>query len=419
VPELLNDVRPFKGLTFDPALVKSVGECLCQPYDVISEQQQEGYYRRNPWNAIRLVLGRRGPGDDERNNRYTRSRQTLAAWRDSRVLRLAPRPALWIYRQTYTANDQRITTTGVIAAVRLSDFAERRVLPHEKVMPKPVEDRYRLTVETACQMEPIWCFYFDPTSTVSELGFERTDPLVRHLESETGVEHTVWMVDDPHTTAALTRSISARPIYIADGHHRYHTMLQVREAMHRAHGDGEEEAPWNFMMMLLYNAGSETQTVLAYHRVVAGLDIETEEVLRRLERNFTLTFFDDDRRWRSAIKDGLCGMAVSGSSRRYVLSNRAKDGRLDVEILNDSVLGEGLGISEAEIAAQTYLDYSHDADEALNHLDEGQARFVFLMNPTPLEAIVERADGGGIMPRKSSFFYPKPLSGTVFYPLES
>ncbi len=284
MPDRINDVRPFRALHYDPAVVGEVGPCLSQPYDVISPAQQEAYYRQCPYNVIRLILNRQEPSDDAAGNRYTRARDLLSAWRASGVLHGTRRPSFWVYEQQFDLPGiGRKTIKGFIGAVRLHDYAEGRILPHEKVLTGPLEDRIRLTEATNTQFEYIWSLYQDRAYVIDNVldEQEREPAIVDFVEQPVGVRHRMWRLSDPARCDIVARTMARLRIYIADGHHRYQTMLTVRDRMRRLHPEAGPDAPWEFIMMFLVNSEHEGLTILPTHRLHRGRAGGEPEAARR------------------------------------------------------------------------------------------------------------------------------------------
>jgi uncharacterized protein (DUF1015 family) len=278
MPDRINDVRPFRALHYDPKKVRNIGLCLSQPYDVISPAQQEAYYGQHPFNVIRLILNRIEAGDDERNNRYTRARDLLAEWRADGILHPTRAPSFWIYEQDFDLPEiGRKKVKGFIGAVRLQDYAERRILPHEKVIKGPLEDRIRLTQTTNAQFEYIWSLYQDKAYLIDDIldRQERAEPIIDYVEERFGVRHKLWRLTDPAACEVISRTINRLKIYIADGHHRYQTMLTVREEMRRKFPGAGPDAPWEFIMMFLVNSEHEGLTILPTHRVLHNIQVES------------------------------------------------------------------------------------------------------------------------------------------------
>ena len=443
---IANDVRPFRALHYDPATIGDIGPCLAQPYDVISPAQQDAYYRCHPRNVIRLILNREEPGDDEQNNRYTRARGFLEAWRQERVFRQTERPSFWVYEQEFDIPEiGRKSVKGLIGLVRLQDYAERRILPHEKIMTRPLQDRVRLMGATETQFEYIWGIYQDKAYVIDNVlnAAERKQPILDYFESETLVKHRLWRLVDPGQCEIITRTMEHLRIYIADGHHRYQAMLNIRDEMRARHPEAGPEAPWEFIMMFLVNTEHEGLTVLPTHRLLYGLEFQDLSSLHlSILEHFHVKSYSFNgvnepevrRRWLRDLRDLEAGVHKFGAlitkMNRYFLIT-LKDAEayeemvnlpyssewklLDVNILNTLILQRIVGLTEEQLSAQTNVEYTKDLDQALEAVRSGGMQVALVLNPTSLQDIIVIADNDERMPRKSTHFYPKPLSGLVFY----
>lgn len=438
-----NDVRPFAGLHYNPVEIPSIGDCLSQPYDVISPALQEAYYARHPYNVVRLILGKTSHEDDERDNRYTRSRQKLTEWRKAGVLVTSPRPAFWVYEQRYnlpwTANE--LSIHGFIGTVRLQDYESGAILRHEKVMAGPIEDRLRLTSACEAQFESIWGIYDSRESAVDDILKEAMsgEPFIDYAEPPlsdplSGVRHRLWRLDAPASCEEIHRATARQPIYIADGHHRYQTMLTYRDSRRRENPAAGHDAPWEFIMMHLVNAAAAELTILPYHRILHGLKRFREDAfLRRLRRRFDVRPSSPGEAVHLGARDSrepAFGLAVGRSLYTVTLRDpelylHGKRNRLspahallDVTVLNDLVLNRVLGFSEDQIARQSNIEYTQNGDEAVSRARRGEAELAFLLRPPTVETIMELSRLGEMLPRKSTFFHPKPLSGLIFHLME-
>jgi uncharacterized protein (DUF1015 family) len=449
MPDRLNDVRPFRALHYDPAVVQDIGPCLSQPYDVISPRQQEEYYRQHPLNVIRLILNRVEPGDGPDGNRYTRARDLLAQWRADGVLHATARPSFWVYEQAFDLPGiGRRTVKGFIGAVRLHDYAERAILPHEKVLTGPLEDRIELTRATRTQFESIWGLYRDTAYVIDSVldAQEREAPIIDWVEQPIGVRHRLWRLTDPATCRIIQRTMARRVIYIADGHHRYQTMLSIRDAMRARHPDAGPDAPWEYIMMLLTNAEHEGLTILPTHRMLHGIRVESIfKLAADIQEHFHVkkyVFRDGDgaearRRWLRDLSDvepggHSFGAYIANTNGYYLLTLRDSEAYeelvkldsspawklLDVNILNTLIFNEILGITEEQLSLSTSIAYTKDVDEALERVRSGEMQAAFILNPTRLNDVITIAENDEKMPRKSTHFYPKPVSGLVFFPMD-
>lgn len=449
MPDQINDVRPFRALHYNPLKVDPIGACLSQPYDVISPAAQEEYYARHPYNVIRLILNRIEGGDGEQRNRYTRARDTLRLWRETEVLRGTKRPSFWIYEQEFDIPGVgHRSVRGFIGAVRLSGYEEKRILPHEKVLKGPLEDRIRLTETTDTQFEYIWSLYQDKAYVIDNVldGQVRASPIVDWEEPGACVRHRMWRLSDPGSCAVINRTLSRHRIYIADGHHRYQTMLTVRDRMRRRFPDAGPDAPWEYIMMFLVNSEHEGLTILPTHRMLDGIQVKSLHSLgAAILEHFHVKKYvflngneaDVRRHWLRDLHnvengEHRIGAYIANTNGYYLLTLKDEEAYeelvdldfssewklLDVNILNTLVLEKILGITEEQLSLGRSISYTKDVDEAISKVRAGEIQVALILNGTRLTDVITIAGNDERMPRKSTYFYPKPVSGLVFYPMD-
>ena len=430
-------------------MVRDIGSCLSQPYDVISPAQQEAYYRQDPHNVVRLILGKMEPGDNESDNRYTRARDLLAQWQTEGVLRRTQRPSFWVYDQEFELPDGGARRTrGFIGLVKLRDYAERRILPHEKVIKGPLEDRISLTETTATQFEYIVGLYRDKSYGVDRVMEAQSGaaPIVDFLETPIGVRHRMWRMTDAESCDAIRRTMARQMIYIADGHHRYQTMLTIRDRMRARFPGAGPDAPWEYIMMFLVNSEHEQLTILPTHRMLHGIQVENLYQLGvSIMEHFHVKKYpfhngneqEVRKRWLRDLRsvapgEHKFGAYVVNTVGYYLLTLRDEEAYeelvkldfssvwklLDVNILNSLILEQILGITEEQLNLATNISYTKDVDDALARVRAGELDVVFVLNATALADVMSIAENNERMPRKSTYFYPKPVSGLVFYPME-
>jgi uncharacterized protein (DUF1015 family) len=450
VADAINDVRPFRALHYDPTVVPDVGRCLSQPYDVISPALQDAYYGQDPHNVVRLILGKTEPGDNETENRYTRARDFLARWLDDGTLRRTARPSFWVYDQEFSLPEAgRRRIRGFIGLVKLRDYEERRILPHEKVIQGPLEDRIKLTEATATQFEYIVGLYRDRGVTIDNVIYEQAKetPIVDFVEEPIGVRHRMWRITEAEPCAAVMRTMARQMIYVADGHHRYQTMLTIRDRMRARHPEAGPDAPWEYIMMFLLNSEHEKDlTILPTHRMLHGIKVESLYQLGvSILEHFHVKkypFHEDNElevrsRWlrdlhNVAPGEHKFGAYVVNTVGYYLLTLRDEEAYeelvkldfssvwklLDVNILNTLILEQILGITEEQLNLATNISYTKDVDEAIAKVHTGEIDVALVLNSTNLGDVLAIAENNERMPRKSTYFYPKPVSGLVFYPME-
>jgi len=282
------DVIPFRGWRYNPERGCEAGLVLAPPYDVISECERQAFIDKHPYNIVRLTLGVDPLGTPPTRSRYELAAADLREWRREGILVRDEKPAFYIYEQKYIApapvpraEPNPVTRRGVVGLVRLAQYDEGVVLPHEGTLATPKVDRRHLVDAMQCSESQIFGMYSDPDMVVERIAEEvcRRPPLWDMTDRD-GVEHRLWLVDDEGTCAELTDMFSSRPVVIADGHHRYETALAYREAQRQKHGSSAE-APWEYVSMFLCNTDAGQLTILPSHRLIKELPLEAEAQLWR------------------------------------------------------------------------------------------------------------------------------------------
>jgi uncharacterized protein (DUF1015 family) len=382
-------VSPFPALVYDFSKAGKPETVCCPPYDVIPDASV--WREKSPYNVIRLE---KPEGDDP----YTGAARLLKDWKASGVLRKTPE-AFFLYEIAFMDGAERKSVSGIFAQVGLTPYSKGEVLPHENTLSKAKEDRYHLMMATRCHISPIYSLYHDPEHAVLTLTgrYKAEPPAVEFTDGE-GLTHRLWVVADPEDCAAISRSFEGRSLYIADGHHRYETSLRVREEL------GDAASPNGFMFLV--DMDHPGLVVYPTHRIVAGVaGYDEQETLTRLSETFSI---------EESAALGRNAVVMIGREKTYRLTYKddAFDG-LDVTLLHDHILQPAFGIDAANMAAGTNLRYAHDQDEAIRAVRDGGAQCAFLINPTRVEQIKTVADAGGKMPQKSTYFYPKLITGLV------
>jgi uncharacterized protein (DUF1015 family) len=428
------DIAPFRGLRYDLARVADAAVLLAPPYDVVSEQERTALEARDPHNVIRLELPR-GDGD----TKYANARALLDAWMAAGVLRVDERPALYVYEQRFNfpaAGGRAYTRRGFFCRLRLEPFASRVVLPHERTLAAPKEDRMKLMRATRTHLSPVFALYRDPDGTTSPslASVDRAAPLLDATTAD-GCRHLLWSVTDGATTAALVRGLAGRQVMIADGHHRYETMLSLRDEV-RPPGLAPGAAAADWGLVFLARAEDPGLLVLPTHRLVRNLPAFDLAALRaRAARLFDIAIGDETtaaaiekrltdqgrRRVTFAVRaagtTGTMWLGLRADADLSELGPPALRG-LDVSVLHGLVLGPMLGIDAAAMARQAFLGYTHDTFEALSEVAAARAQAAFLMNATPIDQVISACEAGFVLPQKSTYFQPKLGTGLVMQAID-
>jgi uncharacterized protein (DUF1015 family) len=440
------DIRPFRALRFDAEAVGDLGKVVAPPYDVIGADLHRTLLARHPRNAVRLDLPEGEPREDP-DERYRRAARTLSTWRTDGTLRKDPRPSVYVYEQAYRVpgTDHERVQRGFFARLRIEPFGpESPVLPHERTLSGPKEDRYRLLRATGLNTSPVIGLYRDPGGeAAAQLASVASGTPVADVVDDDGVRHRLWVVPDDgegsavSAVSALTRVAGAGPIWIADGHHRYETAVRYRDERRGGAGSSPEPDPAFDFLLMLFVAADEPLTVLPTHRVVRGLGEEgTTTLVERLPELFTVTPWPADAlvaRFEAAGElaggEGRFGFLTRErawllEARRAAFATLVVAGGPSVRELDVTRLGLALdqlaGIDAAAVAAGERIAYTKSASEARAVVESGLdgADAAFLLEPTPVASILAVAGEGDVMPQKSTYFYPKALTGLVLNPHE-
>ena len=435
------DIRPFRALRFDPSSVGDLGLVVAPPYDVIDPEERRRLVARHPANVVRLDLPADEVGDAP-DDRYRRAARTLAAWRSDGTLRKDPHPSLYVYQQTYRVpgTDVERTQRGFFGRLRLESYGpDGGVLPHERTLSAPKEDRYKLLRATGVNTSPVVGLYDDPARAVPGLLAEVTARAAGvDLTDDDGVRHRLWAITadgtgpDGEIATGLMAAPGRGPITIADGHHRYETALRYRDER-RMSRSCEEDPAFDYLLMLFIEA-SEPLTVLPTHRLVRGAGQAASGLLDRVGEVFDvepIPSADELVAESRAVALASGGKGHFGlwtrdggarlTARRAALRAELPPGgealrHLDVTILG-AALERLLGL-DAEAVASGAVGYTKSADEAVEAVESGNADAAFLLEPTPVASIEAVARDGDVMPQKSTYFYPKALTGLVINPHE-
>ena len=414
------EVRPLNALHYNLAAIPDLNDVVAPPYDVIDAARRERLLGRSPFNVVELDLPVAPGGGDA----YQHAAETLEEWELQGILSADREPALWAITQEYEGPDgSRHTRRGLLCRVRVTPYGPGLVRPHERTQPGPKQDRLSLTEATRHNLSPIFSLHPGDAWRHVE-GYARDEPWAE-VTDEDGTVNRVWRVGDAEAHRAVAAELAEAELLIADGHHRYETARTYADAIG---GDG----PHRYTLMALVSLDDPGLTVFGYHRLLTDLaDSAKQESLRdALLANFDVQEVPLEE-LDPAGEDGIGVFGYVDAHHRKGFRLRLKDPSalasaipdasesyrtLDAAILETLVLRDGLGMSAEDIEAKRGIAYTASADDALASLD-GQTDAVFLMRPTPVDQVRAVADAGETMPPKSTFFFPKLLTGLVFNPL--
>jgi uncharacterized protein (DUF1015 family) len=459
-------IYPFRALHYNPSIVR-LEDVVTQPYDKITPAMQQAYFRRSPYNLVRIILGLPqlfdGPDGE---NVYTRAARDFSEWRQNGILTQQADSCVFAYSQRFTIGGQALERRGFIALGELYDYSQRVVFRHEQTLDRPRSDRLKLLQATRAHFGQIFMLYSDPACSADRLLFDSAGSTDFEVIDEYGVLHRLWRVSDPATLNMLTTALEDKKLIIADGHHRYETALTyARERASSASPAPLERSssavpqppyPESAAMMTFVNMDSPGLVILPTHRVVYGLaGFDPRQFLQRAEQYFRvqpLQPFDaqpfdaqpldlqpldlqlqDDSQTAGftpsleGAKEKTAFIAITAAGRHLLTAKphaapltefSERQQGLDVVQLHALVLEKLLGLTPEDIRGQRHLRYERDAAEAVSQVAGGEANAAFLLKPVTLDQLREVAFAGEVMPQKSTDFYPKMLSGLAIYALD-
>jgi uncharacterized protein (DUF1015 family) len=423
-------IVPFRALRFDPSRLPETAKVIAPPYDVISPDERAALEAQHGRNIVHLDLPR-GEGDAK----YEHARALLDAWMADGSLREDAQPALYRYEQIFSFDSgggpRTYTRKGFFALIELSPFSARVVLPHEHTLSGPKVDRFKLIKATEAHFSQIFTLYRDPQG-VAEAALERATTGAPDVDATTpdGCRHRLWVVTDADTIATVARALAPKQVMIADGHHRYETMVAIRDALRPA-GAAPGSSQADFGPMFFARAEDPGLLVLPTHRMVHGLP---EEALDGLAERCKPWFVVEqgDERDAATVAERLRregAAAVTFAVRRpkqarttWLRLRKDADlarlgpptlGCLDVSVLHGLILDPILGIGAEAMAKQQNLTYSHDLRETLARVANGAVQAAFVMNATKTEQVLDACEAGFVLPQKSTYFQPKLATGLV------
>jgi len=413
---------------YDPSKV-DLAQVVAPPYDIITAEDQKRYYRQDPRNVVRLIAGEVRASDNTEDNKYTRAAGFFQEWLRTGILRREAQPGAFIYEERFRDPllDQERRRVGILAVVELEPFGTG-ILAHERTHARAKADRLSLTRAVGANLSPVFALFQDPLHEVARL----LEPVMREkprlsVTLQGDEEHRIWSLPVDDRLKGIAAVLRESRLFMADGHHRYETALNYRNRMRLEHPDAPADAAFNFALIMLVDADDPGLLILPTHRLLRGLEsFDGKELLRRLPESGPVTPQTDRGQLLAAMQEGpshRVGIALQDGAMATVdLSEPAGDadpvGRLDVSLLHREILEKHLGLEEKVLDEERYVSYSRDPDFVLDEVAGGRAQAAFLLRPPEVSDVLAVAGAGRVMPQKSTYFYPKPLSGIVFNPLD-
>ncbi len=434
------EVVPFKGVLYNPDIVPNMADVVAPPYDVISPKEQEGFYQRHPKNVIRLILGKPKATDQGQADIHLRSAEYFKEWTSENILIRDQRPAFYLTSVTFPVGDREVTRFGVIGNVRLEPFDRGIVLPHERTFSKVKSERLKLMQACHANFSPIFGLYTDGNGILAQLKTHAANQTPdMEIEDDKGLLHRLWRITAERTQAEVTGSLQDQCIYIADGHHRYETALNYRDWVRENTPDFDENHPANYVMMSLSSLNDPGMVIFPAHRLLKAVTADEQSaLLEKVEQYFAVRSFSTkdgielalskfDASMAAGAGQNTIGLYIKDQTTLMTLTLREGVMKalfgdelpdalsdLDVSVLTRLLMMELMGFDQSRLDDATKIGYATTSKAAVTAVQDGEADIAFILNPTRIEQVQRVSQEGLIMPRKSTYFYPKVISGQVF-----
>ena len=434
--QLMANIVAFKGLRYNPEKITNLSSVVTPPYDIIDEAAQTKYYAEHPANIIRLELGLTFPQDTPNNNRYTRAKNYIEKWLEEEILLPEQLPSLYLYEQEFLNQGMRTVRTGFVCGLKVEPYEQGTILPHEETLSKPKADRLQLMRTTKSNFSSIFGLYSDEERTVERLLKDAVKGKLPDIDivDEANETHRIWVINNPEVIQAVQSSMVEKQIFIADGHHRYETALEYASEMR------EQGLPdYDYVLTTLVNLFDEGLLVLPTHRVVGNIkSFSSAKLLKQLNDLFVIETYPDKNNLAEFMKNlklrgskqpvfgmyaddslYLLQLKDSQAPEKYLPGERSAAWKnLDVAILDNMILDNIMGIGAQERKNQDNLAYSRSEQWVIEQIDNKQYQVGFLINATGVDEIVAVAQARDKMPQKSTYFYPKLITGLIINNLD-
>jgi len=435
----LAEIRPFRGLRYNPAVVQDLSQVICPPYDIIPPALHQELHDRSEYNFIRIEDAITLPQDTPADSKYTRAAATLQRWRSEGILAPDDKPACYLHDHYFQHRGREVRRRGLIVRVRLEEWEKTIVRPHEGILAAAKDDRLNLLWALQVNTSPVLAMYEDENQHLASIldRLAQEQPVI-DVQMPDGERHRVTLISSTEAAKRVTRHFTGLPLYIADGHHRYTSALTYRREKMACTPGATPDDSFNFVMMTLVSFSDPGLIILAPHRLIRGIPKSTAEGLEnRLTEFFNIQKLPLQKKdvWRDVDRlmsgdnvrfaclmtgaDHLCVLvlkegAIDSSTMPYFHTELYR--KLDVSVIDHIILEKilGLGIGGMDEAK---INYFYDRQEAMDRVVKGEYQLAFFLKPVKPELIKAVADAGDKMPRKSTYFFPKAPAGLVVNPL--
>lgn len=434
------EVKPLNAIVYNQEKV-SMTDVIAPPYDVILDDYRDELEKRSEYNIVKLILANNSTDINDENNRYNVAFENYQKWLAEKVLVKTEKPCILYLIQNYEKNGKKITRKGFIARNRIEDFETKNILPHEYTMGGPKADRLNLTKKCKANFSQVFLVYSDSQKQIENAIDYSQKPFI-DVTDDLGVQNIVYKIDDEKTLSLIEKVLSDKTCLIADGHHRYETAMNYRNEMRKSHNNYSGKEPWNYVMSYFTNLEDDL-LIFPTHRIITR-NIDTTDLMTKVKKYFDVVEFEFDENSKSEVKAKLLedieksskevismGLYLKDLNKFYLLKLRENVSEildsynvpevlksLDLIVLHKVIISKELGYTQEEQMAQDGILYIKQESEAFDMIDEGKANASFIMAYPKIQDIKRISEAGERMPQKSTYFYPKLLSGIVINPLD-
>lgn len=430
------EIKPLNAIVYNQEKV-NITDVIAPPYDVISDKYRDELEARSEFNFVKLILANNSTDLNDKNNRYNEAYKNYKKWLDEGILVKTDKPCILYVIQNYEKNGKKITRKGFIARNRIEDFSTKNILPHEYTMGGPKEDRLNLTKKCKANFSQVFLVYSDPQKQI-ENAIDYTQKPFIDVTDDLGVQNIVYKIDDETTISLIQKVLSDKTCLIADGHHRYETAMNYRNFVNSS----DENDPTKFVMSYFTNLEDDL-LIFPTHRILTRW-VEPYVLLEKVKKYFDIVDYTFDGKNKKEIKAQFLqaiedesknqismGLYMKNVNKFYLLKLRENVNSildeyevpevlksLDLIVLHKTIISKELGYTQEEQMAQDGILYIKQEDEAFDMIDMGKAEASFIMAYPKIQDIKRISEAGERMPQKSTYFYPKLLSGIVINPLD-
>jgi len=421
----MSNIKPFKAVYYNASKVKDLAKVVSPPYDVISAEEQDYLHNLSPYNFTHIDFGKDEPNDDKTNNKYTRAKKIYTDWLDKNILLKDDKPCIYFYKQDYKIMGEKHSRMGFVSLLELEDEEGSRVYPHENTHSEAVDDRLKLCENVKSNLSSIFVCYSDKHRKVEKI-FNKyilaSEPLLKVMDHDQ-VNHTLWRLGDPNLIKKINEYLSGQQLFIADGHHRYKVALEYRNKRLSRITNPSGQELFNYVMTYFTNIESKGLKIFPMHRIVKHLPTDMgflEEFFRidRIKRkeDLTIVLAQAGRNEHAFVLYTQEGIKLLRLKNKLLIDKYIKKGSKEYKTLDATIL-KSFVFDRMKIKSEDII-YTKDITQVIHMVDEAQADAGFIMNPVKVSELKAIALNGERMPPKTTYFYPKVLSGLTVYKMD-